>query len=235
MSIKTIAIHQPNFFPWLGYFYKMSKADVFVFHDNVQITKSGPTRRVKIKANNPNDDFQWLTVPLTKHSDFSLIKDLEISFEKNWIQKHLALIREAYRHYDNFQQFYPVLSAWYDEFHSFTSLSKLNIWLIKTIADYLEIKCVFYESSVLPVGGVSSAYNVNIVQHLGGSRYLSGKGGDNYQDHQQFTERDIELMVLDARNAIEMKLPEYKNAIGFSSIELFMSLDIETLRRVIHT
>ncbi|MBK8887840.1 MAG: WbqC family protein [Saprospiraceae bacterium] len=45
MSIKTIAIHQPNFFPWLGYFYKMSKADVFVFHDNVQITKSGPTRR----------------------------------------------------------------------------------------------------------------------------------------------------------------------------------------------
>ncbi|MBK9744212.1 MAG: WbqC family protein [Saprospiraceae bacterium] len=165
---------------------------------------------------------------------FFIDKGLEISFEKNWIQKHLALIKRLIDIMTIFQQFYPVLSAWYGEFHSFTSLSKLNIWLIKTIADYLEIKCVFYESSVLPVGGASSAYNVNIVQHLGGSRYLSGKGGDNYQDHQQFTEMDIELMVLDARHALEMKLTEHKNAIGFSSIELFMRLDIETLRRVIH-
>jgi hypothetical protein len=60
--------------PWAGYFLKIAACDVFVFHDNVQLTKAGPTRRVKISSRNSVDRTQWMTVSLKKHSDFALIK-----------------------------------------------------------------------------------------------------------------------------------------------------------------
>ena len=61
MSIKkkTIAIMQPTFLPWLGYFYMIDKADEFVFLDNVQFDKRSWQQRNKIKTPNGDD---WITV-----------------------------------------------------------------------------------------------------------------------------------------------------------------------------
>ena len=107
MKHKIIAIHQPNFIPWAGYFLKMAASDVFVFHDNVEITKSGPTRRVKISALQTVDYTQWLTVPLVKHSDFALIRELEISWQSDWTKKHLNQIKNAYRTCLYFELYFP--------------------------------------------------------------------------------------------------------------------------------
>ena len=44
----TIAIHQPNFMPWVGYFYKIAKADKFVLLDNAQFSKNSYINRSQI-------------------------------------------------------------------------------------------------------------------------------------------------------------------------------------------
>ena len=56
-----VAIHQPNYFPWIGYFYKMSLADVFVVLDDSQYSKNGYQNRVKIKT--PTGSV-WMTQPV---------------------------------------------------------------------------------------------------------------------------------------------------------------------------
>ncbi|MBK8563691.1 MAG: WbqC family protein [Saprospiraceae bacterium] len=61
---KIVAIHQPNYFPWLGYFYKIAACDVFVFHDNVEHSKRYPTRRTLIRKSAEDIAPIWLTVPL---------------------------------------------------------------------------------------------------------------------------------------------------------------------------
>ena len=71
-----VAIHQPNYLPWLGYFYKIAKCDMFVLLDNVQYAKNSFINRNKIKT--PQGEL-WLTVPVKSKGRFGqLIKEVEI-------------------------------------------------------------------------------------------------------------------------------------------------------------
>jgi WbqC-like protein family len=62
--VKKIAIHQPNYLPWLGFFMKTALSDVLVLHDNVQYTKGGPTRRCMLRKENIIRDFFIYTATL---------------------------------------------------------------------------------------------------------------------------------------------------------------------------
>ena len=63
--MATIAIHQPNYLPWLGYFYKIANSDVFVFLDDVQFSKNSYTNRVQVFGK--DEKMRWLTVPVSAH------------------------------------------------------------------------------------------------------------------------------------------------------------------------
>lgn len=230
MSQKIVAIHQPNFMPWAGYFLKIASCDVFVFHDNVQITKAGPTRRVKIASRFAEDKMQWLTVPLKKHSDFELIKDLEISWEVDWTKKHLNQIKDTYIKSPYFDLYFPMISNWFQKAKRFNSLSQMNIYFIKQILNQLDIKREILCSSHLPVFATSSEYNLAITQHLGGYHYLSGKGGDNYQDEDIFSANSLELLKLDAKNYLEQKFSDYNINSSLSIVEMLMKVDIDTIK-----
>ena len=90
---RTVAIHQPNYLPWLGYFRKIARSDVFVFFDNVQmpIGKSLVTRN-KIRT---AKGAQWLTVPTRRSSDGKPIAETSI-VEGGWSRKHLKALEINY-------------------------------------------------------------------------------------------------------------------------------------------
>lgn len=230
MSQKIIAIHQPNFIPWAGYFLKMAACDVFVFHDNVQITKAGPTRRVKISAHHTQDHTQWLTVPLKKHSDFTLIKDLEVSWESDWTKKHLNLIKDSYKGSLFFDMYFPVICEWYQNAKDFNSLSQMNIYFLKQIMNELGISKEIFCSSQLPVSGKASTFNLAITQYLNGTHYLSGAGGDKYQEEQLFLLSQIKLESIDAKIALASIFPGFNINFSVSILELLMKVDLQTIK-----
>ena len=84
----VIAIHQPNYFPWPGYFFKILKSDIFVFLDDVQYSNNSFTCRTNILE---NKNKSWLSVPIKKKMGQNinqiLIADLE------WKMKHLSKIK----------------------------------------------------------------------------------------------------------------------------------------------
>ena len=76
--MKVIAIHQPNYFPWLGYFYKINACDEFVLLDTVQYQYGNSisiTNRCKIKT---GSGMQLLSVPVLKSSGSDLIMAMKI-------------------------------------------------------------------------------------------------------------------------------------------------------------
>ena len=81
-------IHQPDFMPWIGFFDKIKKSDVYIILDDVQFSRSGWTHRDKFLSKDRK--IQWLTVPIKKKGNFfSKISDVQIDYQTNWIDKHL--------------------------------------------------------------------------------------------------------------------------------------------------
>ena len=56
-----VAIHQPQYLPWLGYLDKLDSADVFIILDTVQFKKHEWQNRNRIRT---KEGWQWLTVPI---------------------------------------------------------------------------------------------------------------------------------------------------------------------------
>ena len=91
-----IAIHQPNYLPYLGFFDKMKRSDIFVIHDDCQFIRNSWTHRNKIRVYN---GWKWLTVPVKKEE--IPIKEIRIINEpqKNkphWSKVHFREINANY-------------------------------------------------------------------------------------------------------------------------------------------
>lgn len=198
---KVIAIHQPNFLPWLGYFYKILKSDIFVFLDNVQYTKNSFINRNKIKTSKGE---LWLTVPVSFNFG-DKINEVRINNSLDWRDKHLKTLEVNYKKSYYFKEIYDLIKSTYYK-KDWLYLKDLNIDLILTICEYLNLKRKFINASELGVEGRSTELLISIVKNVGGDIYLSGFGGANYQDILSFEKVGIKLIYYDFKHPIYKQL-----------------------------
>lgn len=174
---KTIAgIHQPNYLPWLGYFFKIAHTHKFVFLDIVAFPCGGSfVNRNLIKTQNGP---AWLTIPvLTSGRSGQLINEVEIHNVCKWSEKHLRTLRCNYSRAPYFKEVFALLEPQYhnncgDE----RSLAKFNIRLICSIAAYLGISAQFICASDLGVSGQKTDLIRDICRTIGATIYLAGTG-----------------------------------------------------------
>lgn len=188
-----IGIHQPNYIPWIGYFYKIMSCDKFVFLDDVQYIKNSYINRNKIKT--PQGD-SWLTLPVYFKGNFGEnINKIKLKNELNWNEKHLKTIEMNYKKSPFFQKYFNDLKEIYSIKYEY--ISDLNISIIKYILKVLDIKTEILLSSELQIEGSSTERLINICKALGGDKYFSGKGGEKYQDEDLYSENKIDLIYTD--------------------------------------
>ena len=199
---KTVAIHQPTYLPYLGFFSKIHNSDVFVYLDNV--TKNEWINRNKIKT---PDGWCWLTVPkVNKNILETPICTVEISNTVNWRRKHYNSIQFNYGRASHFEEYRNFFEKVYQSDWSF--LADLNRFLIKSICAFLGIKGVFIDASTLDVKGSRTELLVDICETLDADVYLSGVGGKNYIDYQMFEKSNIDIVFQ------EFKSPTYPQLHG---------------------
>ncbi|WP_312469040.1 WbqC family protein [Neobacillus sp.] len=184
-----VSIHQPNLFPWLGYFDKMAKSDMFIFLDNVQFTKGGFQNRVKVKG--PNGP-QWLTVPVkTKGRAFQMTNNVEMNHQNDWKKKHLSTIESLYSGAINFDSLFNRIKELYKEENAL--LVDFTTKGIQVIQSMLDLKVNTLNASLLNIEGNSSRLLVNLVKEVGGTVYLSGPSGKKYLDETMFKAENIKI------------------------------------------
>ena len=83
-----IAAHQPEHFPYLGFFQKMKEVDIFVILDDVQYTKGNFQNRNQFKNKNGVDE--WFTIELEQHANKKLINEVIVSENPKW--KNIILL-----------------------------------------------------------------------------------------------------------------------------------------------
>jgi len=180
-----VAIHQPNYIPWLGYFDKILKSDVFVFLDHVEFSKNGFINRNKVVVNNNST---WLTMPVSKKYHKSSIKDILIEDER-WRQKHFKTLQQAYSSFPGSKIY---LEKYRQIINSSANLCEINISLIVWCCSILGIDTKFVRSSDFKISGQAKTdLLVEINQMCGASTYLSGQGAACYLEQSQFGEIEV--------------------------------------------
>ena len=182
-----VAIHQPNYIPWLGFFHKMANSDIFVLLDDVKHSKSSITHRNKIKA---FDKELLLSVPLKNKE--SLINELLIHDPLLSLKKHWQAIDTNYRRAKYWEYVSDELKKIYNS--EWKYLVDLNISIIKLIKNKLNIDCkILIASEIGNIEGEGSTRNLNICKILNADTYLSGTGASAYNDESSFKENNIQL------------------------------------------
>jgi hypothetical protein len=193
-----VAIHQPNFIPWLGYFLKIARANKFVFLDTVQYTKNSFINRNRIKT---QSGAAWLTVPVRAKGRFGQpICEVEIVWEEDWRQKHLQTLVTNYRRAPYFSEVFPLLESLYGSVRQDTTLSEFNISIIQAISEHLGLRPTMLRVTNLMVEGKGTDLLVSICQKLQASVYLAGGGATKYQDNQKFLAAGIQIEYSDFKS-----------------------------------
>jgi hypothetical protein len=179
------AIHQPNYIPWLGYFFKIAHADKFVFLDNVVYPDSSFVNRNSIKT--PNGPV-WLTIPVIRSGRCGqLIGEVETDHVQRWAGRHLATLRCNYGRAPYFKEILALLEPRYRVVASDRRfLTEFNIGVISSIATYLRLSAEFIRASELSVSGHKTNLILDICRAIGARTYLAGTGAKSYQEDAKF-------------------------------------------------
>lgn len=192
-----IAIAQPTYLPWLGYFDLLDQVDAFVILDHVQFEKQSWQQRNRIKT---PQGLQWLTVPVMFRGRFGQsICEVEIRDRESW-RKHLRTIELNYRRAPFFADYFQELAERLGG--ECSHLLELNVRLIEWFMNVLGIRTPLCFSSRLNVQGKRTELLANICSFLGATTYVSPIGSAGY------LLREIDLLE---HRSIEIRFHNYEH------------------------
>jgi len=221
--MTVVAIHQPQYLPWLGYFDKIYRCDVFCLLDTVQYKKNEFQNRNRIKT---TDGWQWLTVPVTYRFP-QRIEEVGVNQTVDWQRKHLQALKTNYSKAPFFEIYFGRFEELYQ--HSYEFLVQVNVACIKSLMKLLGLERKLVLASSLPVETEDPTLRlVEICKKLGGDFYLSGRDGANYMDIDMFAGHQIDILFQDFQH------PQYPQCFGpfepnMSVVDLLFNCGQESL------
>lgn len=226
------AIHQPHYFPWIGYFDKMAKADTFVLLDQVQFEKGSQMSRNRIIS--PNGEAVFLSIQVDKRGycekQYSEIPAVN---NKSWKAKHFSMLREYYRKGAGYQEMLPILEAFFK--NDFPTLCEWTIASICLCRELLEIetRLILQSEVAYDRDNKKSDMDMEICKSIGADTYFSGRGASvEYLDREKFAENNVRIVFQDFRHPIYHQCNSKEFIPGISVLDMLFNCGIEESRRI---
>jgi hypothetical protein len=219
--VIVVAIHQPTFLPWLGWWDKLVRADVFVLLDDVQFPKKGGSwvNRVRLLV---SGEPRWVTVPVDRafHGTLS-VREMRIDTAKPWREEILRTISASYGRAPHFSAVMPVVEEALAV--GAKRVAQLDEHAIRCLAEPLGLDTSrFVRQSDLGVEGAGNELLVDLCRTAGGDTYLSGDGAGGYLSEQTFARAGIKLRYQEfSPPAYPQPVPEHVP--GLSILDALMS------------
>ena len=215
--MKSIAIMQPVYLPWLGYFEQIGVTDTFMFLDDVQYTKQDWRNRNRIRS---SGGWFWLTVPVSQLRFDQPISETHIR-DDYWKRKHICSLHHNYISAPFYNEILAIIEP-----HIYADdpkLITLTMGLIESLADYLSIGSTFLRASDVPRATTDrNARIIELCQHAGANCLYTGPAAKAYIDYDLFERNGVDLVFQDYQH------PTYKQMFGgfeshMSIIDLLMN------------
>jgi len=228
-----LAIHQPEFMPWPGYFQKMFLADQFVIFDHVQFKKRYFENRNQIVS--PKGESSFLTVPIISKSKFEQainVVDIDTN-QKQWKRKILNKIEHYYSRSKYFNQYFPEIEALFVSCQS-KKLIDLNLKVIDFFRNNLGISTPVIYSSELPLENYkASELILEICKLQSADIYLCGVSGRDYLKIDDFNKNNISIQWLDYQPPQYQQLS--KNYVPYmSTLDILLNYGDKSMQIILH-
>lgn len=197
-----VAIIQPLYLPWAGFFELIAASDAYVALDHVAFESSSWQHRNRVKG--PNGPF-FLSVPVLKEKrGENRICDRRLDHRQPWVKKHLGSLESCYRKARYFDMVYPEVAFLLRK--GTEKISDLNVGLIRLLMKHLRLDRPVIRSSELPLGD-DAAFGKNgrlihLMQVVGAERFYEGASGRNFIDPKQFEEAGMAVEFQEYRHPV---------------------------------
>lgn len=207
-----IAIMQPYFFPYIGYWQLIHAADRFILFDDAQYMRHGWINRNRILK--PGGGWQYIVIPLQKHDARESIKNIKAQPGEKWKE----LIVRQLAHYRKKAEYFEETSAIVTEIlesESEQSITAINLAIIKRLCAALDIDTEIAVSSRqnFDYSRVTDPgeWALRMAEEMGASEYINPASGAELFDPKKFLASNIKLSFLKTK---EINYPQYG---GFES------------------
>ena len=225
-----VAIMQPYFFPYIGYFQLIAAVDVFIVYDNIKYTKKGWISRNRVLQ---NDRDVMFSLPLKSDSDYLDVCERALSAEFNR-DKLLNQLKGAYRRAPYFAQTFPLVEqiVRYEDKNLFSFLH----YSIINICEHLGITTEIRISSNISIDHELKSQDkvLALCEAVGASTYVNAIGGMELYSKETFQEKGIELKFI---RSLPFEYPQFGNEFvpWLSIIDVMMFNSLETIKTCIST
>lgn len=186
-----VSIHQPDYIPYIGYFYKIFQSEKFIFLDDAQYSNDNMHQWNKIKT--PQGECR-LKIPI-KHVFGEKINEVTTRDELKWKEKHLKTIEMNYSKAQYFKDYFPKFKELL--MGKYQNLADMNISINTWICENFDFNVKFLRSSEMNINTAKEDRVIDLCLAIGGDVYISGNGAKAYQVDEHYTQKGIELRYTD--------------------------------------
>lgn len=216
-----LGIMQPYFFPYLGYISLIKHSDKFILFDTAQFIRHGWIERNRILK--PGGGWQYISVPLVKHSQKTPINKIEINNGTDWKEKILSQMV----HYKKAPYYGMVMNLLQEVFEQeYTDIVSLNKEALEQVCTYLKIKTdiMVFSKMNLSIDEASEPdeWALNICKAISGANeYWNPPGGMEFFDVNKYLNSGIDIKFQKV-NLHPYYQGKYNFEVGLSIIDVMM-------------
>lgn len=227
-----VAIHQPHYFPWLGYFDKMAKADAFVLLDEVQLEKN--SLMLKNRILDKNGEVKFITISgetkgfLGREYRDILTKDVDV-----WKSRQMNAMRDYYRKAAFSGEIIPLLEEFFKQ--DLPTVCQWTCASIEWVRKLLDVSTPLIRQSEVDYDRESRRSDLvyAICKAIGADTYFSGRGASvEYLDREKFAENGVSIVFQDFQHPVYPQCNSAEFIPGISVLDMLFNCGIEESRRV---
>ena len=226
-----IAIHQPHYFPWLGYFDKMAKVDKFVLLDEVQLTDKSNMFRNKFMSKSGKE--KYLTVCFIKKGYMQKsFREVELNDEINWQKDHINFIKDNYRKSEFYDEIWPyVLPILEKKYRYLSDVSIDSLMVLKNLLN-INTEIILQSEISYDINAKNNDLVLNICKETRANQYLSGNGARKYMNLDLFIQEDIQVEYQQFNHPIYNQINSLNFTPNLSGLDMLFNCGIEKSREI---
>lgn len=230
-----VSIHQPSYFPWLGWLHKVMHSDLFILMDDVQLSDSAYQHRNLFLTIGGKEKYLSVGIRKKEYKKYS-IKDLALRPDFDWQGEHLRFLEANYSKHPYYKEVMEAVSKVFEQ--KYETLGQVLDDVTYTTLSLFDIKTKVVKQSELEYDKDVRKGDlvIELVKVVDCDTYLSGKGAREYMDDSEYEKAGISLIYQEFKHPEYMQYNSGKDQFvpGISSLDILFNLGIEQARKVLH-